>query len=459
MKLQRTVWFCVVALVLSLPGVQAQAQGTGPIGPIGSRQLPIPAARGLDIEPSPADSPRPQADTHTLSSIERLGIGSLGVVRSFADPAFRFNQSFDNGIVHNTNTSVSSLGANLLFNHEANRSHLAASYTGAHVLYYPNSIDAATFHTLAVSQEFRWARWVLRLRDDLLISPEAAFGGLYTGGASSEIASQSSTGVADTILTQRANRVNNAGAGEVNYFLSRRSIMTFAGTYNTLDFTDAGAGYIDSHGVTGRVGYDYALAPKDSIGLTYNYSRTTYSGGHPLLRTDRVELSYGRKVTGRMAFQVSAGPERVHSGSQNFLEWTLSTATTYQTRRTRYSLAYTHGISTGSGVFSGTDIHTVVAGVNYLLTQSWAASINSGYAFNRTLTPTAGQADSFGNWYGTASLVRGLGRHLRLVMNYGYQQQNNAAGACPVAACGGAVRARQIAGVTMEWHPWSMMER
>jgi hypothetical protein len=455
MKSRQVIGLCaaILGLYVRVPGAQAQAQGTGPIGPVGDiRQLPVPGARDLALEPSPLDSrqPQAQADTHTLSSIEMLGVGSLGVVRSFLDPSFHFSQTVDTGIIPGARDSATSMGMNLTFNRHGNRSTLTGSYNGAHVFYYPNSLYNNTYHNLAVSEEIRWARWVLRLRNDLLISPETSFGASEGGGTTVQ---QFSTTVNDTILTQRAKRLNDTAAVELDYFLSRRSTMTFAGSYITLHFTDPG--FINSHGVTGRIGYDYAIAPKDFIGLIYNHTHTAFSAGAPALETDAVQLAYGRKVTGRLAFQVSAGPQLQRSGSIQILNWGLSTAATYQTRRTQYAFSYMYGTSAGSGVLAGSQNQTVAGSVRYALSRLWSASFGGGYAFNQALTPVKGISDSFGNWYGTASVAREIGRHLQFSVDYRYQQQAAGTGLCPISACG-STQSRQVLGIAVEWHPWSL---
>ena len=213
----------MLALSLLAAQLPTHAQDTGPLNPIGPiRQLPIPGARDTSLEPSPLDSAQPQAqgDTHTLSSIEMLGVGSLGLVRNFLDPSFRFSQSADTGILPGTTNSVTSLGMNLTFNRNEERSRLTGSYSGAHVLYSPDSAYDTTYHNLSVSQEIHWARWVLRLHDDFAVSSEATFGGLDSGGASTPLAQQSSANVNDTILTQRVRRLNDTTAGEMDYRLS-----------------------------------------------------------------------------------------------------------------------------------------------------------------------------------------------------------------------------------------------
>jgi hypothetical protein len=445
-----------------------QAQGTGPIAPVGpirqgtdssaQRQIPTPAARSLNIEPGATDQVR--ADTHTLSSIENLGMGSLSVVRSFVDPSFVFTQLGDSGITPGNKSSSTSLGVNLSFDRNTSRSSLTGFYGGAQVLYHPDSSNNTMYHKLAVSQEIRWARWGLRLRDDLLISPEASFGGLDIGGlglSGGANTLQPSVGVSDTILTQRARRLSNAASGEINYSFSRRSIVTLAGSYASLHFMEPG--YIDSRRITGRVGFDYALAPKDSVAVFYDYRRTDFSPTSDRLQTDSFQLSYGRKVTGRLALQIAAGPQLLHSSlRERTLDWTLSGAMTYQTRRNVYSLSYSRGPSSGSGVFLGANSHTVTASMRNALTQSWTSSLSAGYAFDQNLAPVNGVVSHFDNWYANAGLGREIGRHVRFDLTYRFQRQGAGAGTCPVLACG-STQLRQTLGVTLYWHPWSITPR
>jgi hypothetical protein len=424
--------------------------------------LPIPAARGLTLEPS-VDSSRAQPDTHTLSSIEKLGIGSLGAVRSVIDPSFTFGQAGDTAIAAGTNSSSTSLGVNLAFDQNWSRTHLTGFYSGAQVLYYPNSAYNTAYHNLAVSQEIRRARWLLRLRDDLLVSPEASFGGLdiggfgLSGGASALNSPQLAASAFDTILTQRAKRIRNTASAEVNYSLSRRSIVTFAGTYESLNFMDAG--FINSYRVTGRAGYDYALTPKDTIALMYDYGRTAFNTGSMFLQTHSVQLSYGHRVTGRLAFQIAAGPQLLRTSLQSrSFGWTVTSATIFETRRSRYSLSYSRTPSGGSGVFLGADSHTVTATMRHALTPSWLALLGAGYAFNKNLAPVTGVVNHFGNAYGSADLQRIVSRHFRVDLSYRFQRQDSGTGTCPVLACG-STQSRHTIGITLGWHPWSLYPR
>ncbi len=77
-----------------------------------------------------------------------------------------------------------------------------------------------------------------------------------------------------------------------------------------------------------------------------------YAGTNQAINDHMVQLSYARRVTGRLAFQVAAGPEFTRfdtpilvSGSSSAqtsqLEWSLSTSLTYQlARATGLGLSY-----------------------------------------------------------------------------------------------------------------------
>ena len=450
-----------VALLFMTAGL-AQAQSTGPIAPIGpvqSRQLPIPAARGIDVEPG---SPQLRSDTHTLASIETLGVGTVGALTNLFDPSFRFAQSGESSSTAASN-SMSSLGMNLAFDRNSTRSRLTGFYRGAKVLYYPNSAANAAYHNVGVAEELHLNRWVFRLREDLLSSPEANpdgtdIGGLVlVGGANILNGLQPAAATGDTILTQPTKRLRSTTSGEINYYLSHRSILTVAGYYASLTFPNGG--FVDTHRIAGRAGYDYLLSPRNAIGLIYDHSRTDFTGVSSRLRTDAVQLAFGRRVTGRLAFQMMGGPQQITFGTgTRQLVWTVSDAISYQTRRTQYSLTYAHTSSGGSGVLAGASNHTITAGLRHALTQWWSASTNVGYSLDNALAPASGTTSHFRSWYGSATLERAIGRHLHFSMNYGFQRQNTGAGACPVAGCG-STASRQTAGVTLEWHPFSIAAR
>jgi hypothetical protein len=166
------------------------------------------------------------------------------------------------------------------------------------------------------------------------------------------------------------------------------------------------------------------------------------------------QVSFAHTILGRWAFQLSAGPQLFQL--QNFglpssgrWTWSVTSNLIYQTRRTNYSLEYFREITSGSGVILGAETNALTATISRSLTHSWLGSLNGGYGRNTNLTPS--QNSSFGYSFVGANLGRPIGRHLRLSLNYQYQQQTNTGG-CLVANCG-LNTGRNIGSIGLEWHP------
>ena len=466
-----------VSLLFAIPSIRAQRQqtpsdsssgnATTPLPPLvpadtnsNTGGAPAPAARGLFIGPDtqPQDASQPLPDTHVLSDSVAMGVGSGR--RNIFNISMHASQAVDTGITPGVVNSTTAFGGSLSLDQFWNRHHFTLEYGGAESLFHPSSYNNAAYHNFSASHEIRWNRWRLRLRDDVQVSPQATFGGLDRGG--SGLLSQiqvpdialPSVAPGQTILTGRADRLQNVALADVNYRTSPRGTLTFSGSYVWLHFLTSG--YVDSRNAQGRVGYDYSLDSKNSIAVIYGYSQGDFSGSNNQIQSQNLQFAYGRKITGRLALQVAAGPQflnRKNFGPQSGQSWSWSafSALSYRMRRTTYALQYAHAASTGSGVFLGSDNHSVTGSVTHNFTRNWSASTNAGYSINRNLVSSNVVSNRFDTWSAGASLNRQQGRYLFFSLLYGYQQQSNTAGACPVVACG-STEPRHIASVTVNWH-------
>jgi hypothetical protein len=479
------VFATIVVLCFSTAWARQQSNGTQsnspgvPIQPLppetgnSNRSQTIPAAVGGSFpqnDAQPEASAQAQPDTHVLSGVETLGLGSLRGLRRIFDPALRFSEFGETGMVAGRTVAVSSLGGSLDVEQRWGRYHLAAVYNGAETMYQPsyNGIHYLPYHDAGISQQILLGRWTVQLRDDVLYSWASGFGGLFTGGPArvgqnaSLNSIQPSLVPSGTIQTGPARQLNNIALGEADYAFSRRTTLTFVGSYGLLHFLDPG--YINSRSINGRVGYNYALSAKNNIALTYDYGRMSFDGASGRMQTDLVQMAFGRKVTGRLAFQLAAGPQLLRldnfgpSRHQSWLSWSAFSALTYDLRRTGYSLSYFHGVTAGSGVFFGSKSETITAMVYHEFTRVWSSSVNGGYAVNKTLVPAGIFASRFDNWFGGASLNRQMGRQVRFSLSYGFQRQSRGGGGCPVLGCGLPGSFSQF-GVTLQWHPLSVRSR
>ncbi|MBZ5699372.1 MAG: hypothetical protein LAN18_12600 [Acidobacteriia bacterium] len=483
MKLLKTVRALAVALVLCVTAIRAQDQKqdprsvtpASPIPPIysggsnGFGKAPVPAARGVSsaYDPGPYDLAQVEPDTNTLSGAELFGVGSLQHSRNVFDPAVSFSQLGQSGQIYTAGQSrlqaVTIFGGSLNFNRIWSRYHFTATYDGGENLYHGPTPNRS-FHNLVIAQEIDWERWRLHLRDDFAVSPLALFGGAGMGGPGL-IGQFSSTFadalhnigqrfvLADTIQTGQVMRYMNTVLGEAEYSFSRRSAFSFAGSYGILHFP--GTGYISSRSINAQTGYDYLLDPKDSIAVLASYGKIDYTGTSISTGDYGVALAFGRKITGRLAFQAAAGPEQIRGtglASGNFQMWTglVNSALTYERRRSGFSLGFARGLTNGSGVLFGALSNTFRGSLHHQFTRFWSGSVNGGYAFNRNLVPVGTATASFNTWFIGANLVRQLGRHAWISFNYGLLKQYNPV-VCPVASCG-VTGFQQTGGMTVNWH-------
>jgi hypothetical protein len=205
-----------------------------------------------------------------------------------------------------------------------------------------------------------------------------------------------------------------------------------------------------------QAGYDYQLDPFNSISIIASYGKITYPGTGDTTIDYVGALAYGRKITGRLAFQISAGPQEIRSsgsgglGSFNQLFVSVNSALNYQRRRSGLSLGYTRGLNGGSGVLQGSTGNTFYGSVNYKFTQFWTGTINGGYAMSTSLAPVGATTLKFDDWFVGASLGRQIGRHAQINFSYGALEQIIPPN-CPVISCG-IPGLQQTFGVTVNWH-------
>jgi hypothetical protein len=433
--------------------------------PNDTHQLPAPAGRGPLLSSRGSDSDAVlEPDTRSLSSAETPGLGSLRRQRVLFNPVLRFSQSVDMNRTFGNRAWTTAVGGNLAFDRHWSRHHFGTHYDAGQAFQFPNASSQGAYHTLAAAYDIKWSRVGLRFRDDLSVAPEASFGMMYAGLAALYSQPSSSGAVSplllpsETILAGRSKRINNSTIAEVDYALTRRTTITLAGGYSLLHFP--GAGFFDSRDAHLRMGYNYALDAKNAVALIYDHSRTRYPDIGNRLHTHLLQAGYGRKVTGRLAFQLSGGPQlyRLRNfGPLSGNRWggSVTSGLLYELNRTTgATLSYYRGVTAGSGVFIGAITQSVTASLNRQMTRRWLGVLNAGFARNKNLAPVASFASRYDNWFGNAMITRQVGSHFRVAMAYGFQGQVDSAGSCPVAACGlpgGA--ARHQLGASVEWHP------
>lgn len=444
-------------------------------GPAGqSSQRPAAAARGVSSTDSsvPYDPSQVTPDTNTLAGAQLFGVGSLQHARNIFDLSLsvsELGQTYPSlpGQPNQLNLSSTSMASGgLKFNRTWDRYHFTANYIGGETFTRGYQFLNTPFHDLTVMQDISWARWHLLLRDDFIASPGASFTGTGMGGPgligqlpTTSVSSLGGIGQGivpgETIQTGNAMRYQNSAVGQVEYSFSRRSAFTVSGSYGLLQFSTAG--YFSSHMLNAQAGYDYMIDPTDSIALIANYGKVDYSGTSNSITTYTAALAYGKKITGRWAFQVEAGPAQIHNafGASSYQIWyaSVNSALTYQGRRAGYSLSYTRGIGAGSGVVQGAKSNTLTLAAHYQFSRYWTGSVRGGYAISNSLPVAGSPSVRFDNWFAGANIGRQLWSHALIDFSYGIQRQNGPT-VCPLNVVGGCGvnGLQQTFGLTVNWH-------
>jgi hypothetical protein len=222
-----------------------------------------------------------------------------------------------------------------------------------------------------------------------------------------------------------------------------------------LRFIDSGN--VNSNSEILNAGYSYAINRKDTIGLVYLFSAYRYPGDPQAIGDHVGQFVYGRKITGRLALKLAGGPEvttfRVAiGGSKQKISGFGNAALTYAFARSSVALSYTHGVSGGSGVFTGSSIDQANATWSRQLTRVWNGSVNFGYAKNRQILSVSGlTSPSYDTWQAGAGLSRSLGRMADFSVAYQAQIQNSNVAICSNPNCGTNYTAHQIF-LTFKWH-------
>jgi hypothetical protein len=493
MKVREKCWTLVVALVFCATAAfaQDQKQDTSPIDPNAPLQpldtspsskypnKPVGAARGV-IGPYDSQSYDPSQvtpDRNTLAGATPFTLGSLQHTSNVFDPAISFSQ-LGQTVPQTSGQTIlggaSMVSGSLNFTRTWSEYHFSTLYNGGETFNYGYGATSTSsilttphyqFHDLVVTQEADWARWRVLLQDDFLASPGAAFTSQGMGGPG--LAAQFSSILGDslnsfaqafvpseTINTGDIMRYRNALLGQAEYSFTRRSAVTFSGSYGLLHF--AGTGYISSSMLDAQAGYDYLLDPSNSIAILASYGKIDYTGTGNSTTDFGGALAYGRKITGRLAFQVAAGPQEIQSasggvfGKFHLLFVSAYSALSYERRRSGISFSFLRGLSGGSGVFQGATSNTFSGAAHYQFTRFWTGSVSGGYALNNSLAPAGVATTQFDSWFAGANLGRRIGPHAQINFNYGVLSQNSPL-VCPVASCGGT-GLQQTFGMTVNWH-------
>lgn len=448
-----------------------------PVPPIGDSSSKTPPATGDASGAVPAGM---VPDNRPVTGAEQFTLGSGGGQRSYVLARVHFREIADSNSTSTPGSatnfdSASLLNGELTLKRLWSRSEFSLGYAGGGAIYNTRSDLNQSFHEVSLSQRMAWRRWTLLLTDEASYLPESSFGyagynplsglGLGLGGFGTTFSNLNPLFRPNqSILTGLARRVSNTAVGEVQYNFSPRSAFTASGSYGILRFLDTG--FVDNSDVIVRAGYNYALNNRDTLGVVYGFSEISFSGTSERILDHLVHVAYGRRITGRLALQLSGGPQintfrnvptstttsttTPDTGTQT--SWSMGASLRYQMPRTGFSLSYLHGITGGSGLLFGAQTDEVDVAADRQLSRMWSGTVGFGYAHNKALQQTAMGSNplTFQSWNASAGLGRTLGRRMKVVFTYNMQRQATDTGVCITGTCSSVFLRHQL-GIGLDW--------
>jgi hypothetical protein len=439
---QLKTWGPLILLVFCVSAAHAQD----------SIDTPKPAMTGDNTASLQSGAPTDTPDTRPLAGVQNLSLGSKTSSHSFLLPSFGVTSQvqvnpYGSSLADNSSpASVTYVSGRLALNKVSPRSELLLDYLAAGGFSNYSNQSSSLIQGLDFSETIRGGRWSQMFGEQFSYLPAAAFnfGGL--GGVGNFGVSLAAVGVTpgfrqdivpnQSILTNGADRVSNATMAQTTYALGYRSSLSFFGTYGILHFLDGGLQ--DNSIISTGAGYNYLLSPLNSMSVSYGFSRLMFAHLPVGADSHTILFSLARRISGRMSFQVGAGPDiQVYraplAGSGMTLNWTLNSGLNYQLRNWGTGFMYSHSLTGGSGVLAGaeTDMVSGHAGRTF---GSLQTSVNLGYSRNRAVQ-TSLSAISPQTWFAGAQASRRFVSFGSLFIAYNVSRQSSLAAVCSVPAC------------------------
>jgi hypothetical protein len=410
-----------------------------------------------------------QPDNMPLIGVQNPTLGTPEIRHSYWVPGIEYTNDVRsnslNPAANSGGNTTSFVSANVSLVEAWSHSLVSANYSGGGFFSSDPVRGSGQNYQLATAYEINQRTWQMLFVDQFSYLPDSAFGfggagGLAFPGITGTLAVplpglQNSYVPNQTILAAHGPRSSNASALQLTYSTSRRGSITVAGVYGTLRFAESGN--VNSNTQILNVGYNYTISRKDTVGMVYVFSAYHYPGDPQAIGDHAGQFVYGRKVTGKLALKLAGGPEvtkfRVPiGGSTQKISASGNATLNYAFARSSLAVSYTHGLSGGSGVFTGSNIDLVNAAWNRQLTRVWNGSVSLGYAKNRQILSVGGfPSPSYDTWLAGAGLSRPLGRTANFSLAYQAEIQGGNVAICGNPTCGTNYTVHEVF-VTFQWH-------
>jgi hypothetical protein len=454
----------IPTLAQQQPTNSQQEQPTVPIPAIRS---PLASAADNGDADETANPQQLIPDTRSLTGVEDLSLGTIPLTHSNWQPRASLLANVDSNPNYSTASSDWSTWTTLTAGVDIHRvsgySDLLLSYTGGGMFSNGGTAENGVIQQLGLKAKFSFRRSTFSVFEQLSYLPENSFGFSGTAGATLPGSGGINLGPGFTpgqsLLTPRGQNLSSSTAVEYDYRLTAKTSLTVLGSYALLHYYEDGlADYGDA---SFQAGYNYQLTRKDTIAVSYLFNAIRYSNENQSINANTIQGSYGRRVTGHLAFQIAAGPQFVSSTSPitssaptsgptttstSSLYLAINSSFLYQLRRALITASYNRGVTGGSGLLAGAETDIVTGSVSEQVTRTFNLAWNVGYSRNSGFAVgTIATGQTFNYWFTGATVTHPVGRSLDFFLNYQLQYQTNNANGCVGSGCSPNVIRNQIA--------------
>jgi hypothetical protein len=463
---------------------QDQPQQSAP--PIPAYRSPLASAADNGDADGTVDPQKIIPDDHSLTGAENLGLGVPSLTHSYWQPHVDLVSSLDSNPVVSPGQSGWSTWTSVLAGVDLRRTSgntdLTVTYLGGGMLSNTGNASNGIIQAADIKDKISFKRTTVTIIDQLNYTPGSTSG--FAGLGSVQLPGAGLNGLGSgftpgqTILTTLGQTLNNSFVTEVDTNVTHRTSISVIGGYSLLHYFDGSL--LDFGNANAQVGYNYQLNRSDTIAISYQFSAIRYSNFDQSINNNTVFVSYGHRVTGRMAFQVAVGPDfaflrspinpasttsgqggtgssgtgGTSTGTNSIQQifWSMNAGLHYQLQRATLGATYAHGVGGGSGVLAGSVYDSVSGSMSSQFSRTTSGGVNFGYSHNKGLgvdgsTPVS---ETFGYWFGGANVSRPWGRELNLALSYQLQYQNSNSSFCIGTTCGSSVL-RNVISFTVGW--------
>ena len=360
--------------------------------------------------------------------------GSLNYSVSASESVI-FGYNGQNGGYGGTATTTN-LSGNVAYLSASERHPFSMVYSGGYFI-STGGQPSAFYQNLALSQVYKTKVWDFVVSDLFSYLPATATVGLSGVPGVGDLGVDpvgGAYGSVQGILTRNGPRVNNSVSATATRNLTASTSLSFTGfgyfqTFlgDSIDSAGTSVAGIDSRSEGGSVALNHRLNAISSVGTSYTYATSSFTGSQFNFTSQQVSLLYNRQLSRKLSFIGSVGPQWTGSSDPLYGGTSVSLATSvglaYSGKITSASVNYSRGTSSGFGVFQGAHTDSVGVIAHRGIGRNWSASVSADYARSASLPSSFSQPYTTQTEVAGVQASRSLTRKLSFFTSYTLQRQ------------------------------------